>query len=389
MAARLTTDNGDARGAAGAEPRMEGEPADAAIEFLDRLRPGGPRVLTAIVPDGGAPTVTITALNADAVRAFVREYDGQRNLYYSANPTTRALTSKASKNDIAAAEYLFADLDPRDDESPEAAKARYLERLDTFDLRPTFIVDSGNGLQVLWRLATAMGPDKFAEVEARTKATIIALGGPPGTQNVDRVLRLPGTTNLPNAKKRKAGRVPCATALLSYSDIAHPLDAFPVPEAPKGGGGSPKLTSNPVPLLTVDVDELRCSDRIRAMIRTGEDTENPAVPFADCRSERAFAVLVALAAAGCDDATVAVIEETDKGGLYVSGRRSDGKMTMEWLPRSLVKMVTLDNGLAEIKIPGWLVKEKGMAGWQPAQPGDEAQTQEEIPFGSAPGEIPF
>jgi len=31
-----------------------GVPADAAIEFLDRLRPGGPWVLTAIAPDRGA-----------------------------------------------------------------------------------------------------------------------------------------------------------------------------------------------------------------------------------------------------------------------------------------------------------------------------------------------
>jgi hypothetical protein len=48
--------------------------ADAAIDFLDKLRPGGPWVLTAIKPDG--PIETITANNADDVRAFVERNIG-------------------------------------------------------------------------------------------------------------------------------------------------------------------------------------------------------------------------------------------------------------------------------------------------------------------------
>ena len=44
-----------------------------AIDFLKRLRPEGPWVLTAIIPDGA--TVTITARDADDVRAFVRTHE--------------------------------------------------------------------------------------------------------------------------------------------------------------------------------------------------------------------------------------------------------------------------------------------------------------------------
>ena len=57
------------------------------------------------------------------------------------------------------------------------------------------------------------------------------LGAKAGTQNIDRILRLPGTTNLPNAKKRKEGRVACQTKLLWFDDVSYPLDAFPK-EAP-------------------------------------------------------------------------------------------------------------------------------------------------------------
>jgi Mesyanzhinovviridae DNA primase len=93
-----------------------------AVNFLQKLRPGGPWVLTAIEPDGR--TETITAQDAGAVCVFVHANDGRRNLYYSVNPTKSVMTSKAAKKDILAAEYLFADLDPRDDEPSDVAKAR-------------------------------------------------------------------------------------------------------------------------------------------------------------------------------------------------------------------------------------------------------------------------
>lgn len=208
---------------------------DAAIAFLLQLRPKGPWPLTAIIPNG--PTRTITATDAKSIRAFVLANSGARNLYFSANPTTGPIRSKAKKSDIAAAEYVFADLDPRDDETPEAAKARYLARLETFEPKATAIIDSGNGIQSLWRLTDPVPPDRFAEVEARTRATILALDGPPGTQNVDRVLRLPGTVNLPNKTKLKAGRIPCEAKLIHFSGGTHPLTAFPVEDKsapPKG-----------------------------------------------------------------------------------------------------------------------------------------------------------
>ena len=108
-------------------------------------------MLTAIVPDGA--TTTITARTADEVEAFIREHDGKRNLYYSVNPTRTAMSKKAAKTDIAAIEYALADLDPADGETPEAAKARYLEQLNgAFEPKPTAAVDSGNGIQGLWRL---------------------------------------------------------------------------------------------------------------------------------------------------------------------------------------------------------------------------------------------
>jgi hypothetical protein len=81
-----------------------------AVSFLKQLRPNGPWVLTAIATDGLINTTT-TRTAAD-VDAFVREHNGKRNLYYSVNPTRGTVFKKTAKTDIAAIEYLLADLDP-------------------------------------------------------------------------------------------------------------------------------------------------------------------------------------------------------------------------------------------------------------------------------------
>jgi hypothetical protein len=120
------------------------------INFLQTLR-AAPWVLTAISPTG--EITTITAQDSNAARAFVHRWMDKRNVYYSVNPTRMALNSKAAKTDIAAIEYALADLDPEEGESAGAAKARYLAALETHEPKPTAIVDSGNGIQALWRLA--------------------------------------------------------------------------------------------------------------------------------------------------------------------------------------------------------------------------------------------
>jgi hypothetical protein len=121
------------------------------VGFLEKLRPCGPWVLTAIEPDG-KPT-TITANNPSEARDFIRAHNGRRNIYFSVNPTRTPMTAKAAKTDIAAIEYVLADLDPAEGESSADAKARYGAQLETFEPRPTFVIDSGNGIQPLWRLA--------------------------------------------------------------------------------------------------------------------------------------------------------------------------------------------------------------------------------------------
>ena len=228
------------------------------VEFLQKLRPGGPSVLTAIIPDAKS-TLTITAHTTAEVNAFVSEHGGKANLYYSVNPTRTAMFKKAKKIDIAAIEYALADLDPADGETPEAAKARYLEQLNgAFEPKPTAAIDSGNGIQALWRLQSrielgepingkfsAEDQAKIDDVEARIACLMKRLGAKAGTQNIDRILRLPGTTNLPNAKKRREGRGVCQTKRLWFDNTSYPLEAFPKEEPDPKPGKKPKAGREP------------------------------------------------------------------------------------------------------------------------------------------------
>ena len=76
-------------------------------------------------------------------------------------------------------------------------------------------------------------------------------------------MRLPGTINLPNKKKRDAGRVACPTSLLWANGEAYSLDDFPmVEEAPKA-----EIPEGELP--KVDVDALPISDELKKLIKGG------------------------------------------------------------------------------------------------------------------------
>jgi Protein of unknown function (DUF3631) len=200
------------------------------IEFLCQLRPGEPSVLTSIIPDG--ETNTTTARSPDEVRQFCFANNGQQGLYYTLNRTCIPIYKKPSKKDFIELDYCHADCDPDDGETPEDAKARYLNAIDEGKVpKPTFGVDSGNGVQFAWRLSPSKKFEDMKAVEARSLALMQLLGAKAGTQNIDRLLRLPGTINVPNKKKLKAGRVRCeAKMLISFNGAKYSLDQLPLPK---------------------------------------------------------------------------------------------------------------------------------------------------------------
>lgn len=169
----------------------------AAIAFLEAVHPDGLWPLTAIKPAAGSPTgrVFLPSERAQAV-GWIDALQGVAGLYYSVNEVRAGFRGvKATKADIRAAHYTHVDIDDIDG----------LARLKAYRLKPSFIVFSGGGYQAFWKLAEpATDLDRVERINRQLAAD---LGGD-NCHNIDRIMRLPGTINVPNAKKQAAGRVP-------------------------------------------------------------------------------------------------------------------------------------------------------------------------------------
>ena len=165
------------------------------------------------------------------VQWIAEQQTAERNVYFQPNETAPRCNHKPAKADMVAALCRFADVDPLDKQFPLADERNRLAQLaDSLsrdpEVAPTAIIDSGNGIQVLWAVTREMlSPEAVLRVEAETRAIEAALGAG-GTHNIDRLLRLPGTVNYPNGKKKSLGRgVSRARLIFSAPNLYTPHQA--------------------------------------------------------------------------------------------------------------------------------------------------------------------
>lgn len=185
---------------------------DAAVQFLNRWHAAFPRLITAIHPDTRRVlTATFQPGEEDRMAAFIEARQGIDNLYFTANVVLKPYNGgvKPKKDDISLAISLFVDIDPPPGVDLQEARASILARLRAHLIPPSVIVFSGGGYQAFWRLAEPVplngNAANIAVVEARSRKLAYELGGD-HVQNVDRLMRLPGTLNVPDAKKIAKGR---------------------------------------------------------------------------------------------------------------------------------------------------------------------------------------
>lgn len=212
-------------------------PRDAEA-FLRRFAPAGPWVLSAIQEGRrDVPTVTFKPGDEPAMVQWIEKHQAtQANIYFLVGEPLTPLARKAKKLDMARSHWLWADLDASrglDWSDPEAVTAEMTAlraRLDGCGLPPTVIVSSGGGLQAFWHLAEpfelAGDAQRIAAFEELNKSLTAALGAD-HCHNADRIMRLPGTVNFPNAVKRAAGRQPAlASLVLNSAGLDYPAEAF-------------------------------------------------------------------------------------------------------------------------------------------------------------------
>jgi len=221
----------------GADVPSELKPAiDGALDFLRDLYPRGPWALTSIHSEPGpTETRTFTPSRADRAARWIEAQQRRgRNVYYALNtPTPEVANKKAKKHEIDEIIGVQVDIDF---EGPGTAEERVQipKRLSEYRWQPTYINFSGGGYQAVWLLeerlkGRAIDPitgELATVIDFKTKKQIHVqshdskriellnqqlmqeLGGDPSAWNIDRILRLPGTINFPNARKIEKGRVP-------------------------------------------------------------------------------------------------------------------------------------------------------------------------------------
>lgn len=223
--------------------------ADARALF-DILAPFGGVHLVAI--HHKAPAIYGKQFGAavDEALAWAEKLNGEGyGVYWSVNAVRPSRDRKPAKQDISHARFVHVDIDP-----PKTGgkfdKPEIVAALGNLATPPSFVIDSGGGLNAFWRLDEPC--ENVASIEMINRQ-VQDFYGADACWNIDRVMRVPGTVNWPNAVKRARGRgesqaawavpdegevfelhrlanaFPAARAIIaSRPDIAIPADIEPV-----------------------------------------------------------------------------------------------------------------------------------------------------------------
>lgn len=204
------------------------------IKFVERLYPEGPWALTAVAVDKkGIETRTFYPASVAEMRSWIESHNGVRNLYFHINPVRYAMSKKAERTDIESVNFFHVDLDAEAGADLDSERTRLLLSLTSNRPKkvpePSIIVSSGGGIQAFWKLQEPIaiqGELSLAENAKRYNQQLELIFSADNCHNIDRIMRLPGTMNIPDAKKLKKGRVKEEARVLQFKDLAYALSEF-------------------------------------------------------------------------------------------------------------------------------------------------------------------
>jgi putative DNA primase/helicase len=215
------------------------------IQFLKQLDPDGWHNLVCIHPiTEKLAGRTFPPGSWTEIRKWIAARIGRYNLYFSVNePEPNARDNKLSKQDIAAIRAIHVDIDPNEKDASRftAERARIEKIVDELMCNsaspPSIVIGSGGGYQCFWKLSEKLpagspGDGSHGDWAERQAAAISKLLGGDSTHDRSRLMRLTGTVNLPNAKKRAKGRTPAIACLESSNDRTYSQDDLRTIAAP-------------------------------------------------------------------------------------------------------------------------------------------------------------
>lgn len=261
---------------------------DDALRWLRWWRAGGPWNIVSIDSNTKKEvSATTTSLESEAAEWIAAKNADGCNVYFTVNSLIKPRKTKPRREHIAALDWLHVDIDATVGASIEVEQERIL-RLLSDDLplgipKPSGIVFSGGGYQAFWRLKDPLpinGAEESSNKAAEYNRQLELVLGGDHCHNVDRIMRLPGTINWPDAKKKSIGRVPTLARIHSITDNSYLLSEFvggrdelPQPRSAK----KPKAVSVAAATRLTDIDELgpAVSDQCKVVIVQGIDPDNP------------------------------------------------------------------------------------------------------------------
>lgn len=292
---------------------------DESAQFVKDYYGSKPRHITAIHEGKQPITRTFQANEGVDLLGFVRKHnDAGANIYFAVNEIAEsAWNKKAKKSDVTRVSTLHVDVD---DLSEKA-----LDRLVNFEPKPSIILCSGGGYQAFFILSEPVEDEASKSLAERYNKTIAERVGGDNCQNLDRIMRLPGTINHPNAKKRASGRMATLSYLApEFTDFSrtHELADFTgLPISPDILVVQASETPDHIDVRSLSNLGIAEDDKLSLLIKLGDDPEHPRTsekPQHKSRSESVFAAMCDLARRGHSPEDIAGILLNDQLGISES-----------------------------------------------------------------------
>jgi hypothetical protein len=260
------------------------------------------------------------------VERYVDKRQRKANQYFTVNSLLAPMTSKPAKENVDEVIALQIDADVPAGEDQDAGAAKLIATIRSFRLTPSVIISSGGGVQAFWFLhdRIKIGGDilkaEAAECYGRgLEDEFRAMGAKVDScHNIDRIMRLPFTENIPDLKKIGKGRKRALATLVQFTDVTYPLSAF-TPAAPKpstgsGPGSTPFTRAGNYELIEPDDPRLApLGEKWKQMGPDGERYRD----YGDDRSRAVMAFAMACAGSGIDDLVIASCLMTWEIGQHI------------------------------------------------------------------------
>jgi hypothetical protein len=159
-------------------------------------------------------------ITLDEAVAIVMARCESENVYLGV--ATRRGVGSGKKENLSHYPGVWIDIDFKDFPNGESDVHAKLE---SFPLPPTLLVHTGGGAHAYWLLTEPLKitAERIPQLES-LNADIASMLGGDSCHDLPRILRIPGTTNWPDQKKRLKGRVPEPVLLLWHEGPRYTLE---------------------------------------------------------------------------------------------------------------------------------------------------------------------